>query len=245
VPSRSPLSPKACCPGMGSGSRSWAAGRPGSWRRPTQHFGSPPARARQTPSPLPRCLTGATTTDCSRSLDPGRRPRSSRCSTRFGEVNRRWRLRGSPTSAVLDAADQRIVLDFVDERSVVQTRFAITTLALLRASLGQDLEPVIGQADQAVVADLPAGLLERTQFTCLGSGWTVGLANEAALKMREACLKWTESYPAMEYRHGPISITDARSAVWFLTHPSASLRRRSRELRLSYSPPRGGRWRSS
>jgi fructoselysine-6-P-deglycase FrlB-like protein len=130
---------------------------------------------------------------------------------------------GDPTSAALGAADQAVVLDFADERSVVQTRFATTTLALLRASLGQDLEPVIAQADQAVVADLPAGLLERTQFTFLGSGWTVGLANEAALKMREACLAWAESYPAMEYRHGPISITDAGSAVWFLTHPPASL----------------------
>jgi fructoselysine-6-P-deglycase FrlB-like protein len=130
---------------------------------------------------------------------------------------------GDPASAVLGAADQTIVLDFADERSVVQTRFATTTLALLRASLGQDLGPVIAQADQAVVADLPAGLVERTQFTFLGSGWTVGLANEAALKLREACLAWTESYPAMEYRHGPISITDARSTVWFLTPPPASL----------------------
>ena len=128
-----------------------------------------------------------------------------------------------PASAVLDTADQAIVLDFADERSVVQTRFATTTLALLRASLGQDLEPVVAAAEQAVAADLPAGLLERTQFTFLGSGWTVGLANEAALKMREACSAWAESYPAMEYRHGPISITDARSAVWFLTTPPASL----------------------
>jgi fructoselysine-6-P-deglycase FrlB-like protein len=128
-----------------------------------------------------------------------------------------------PASAVLDTADQAIVLDFADERSVVQTRFATTTLALLRASLGQDLDPVVAAAEQAVAADLPAGLLERTQFTFLGSGWTVGLANEAALKMREACSAWAESYPAMEYRHGPISITDARSAVWFLTPPPASL----------------------
>jgi fructoselysine-6-P-deglycase FrlB-like protein len=128
-----------------------------------------------------------------------------------------------PASAVLDAADQAIVLDFADERSVVQTRFATTTLALLRASLGQDLGPVVAAAEQAVADDLPAGLLERTQFTFLGSGWTVGLANEAALKLREACSAWAESYPAMEYRHGPISITDARSAVWFLTPPPASL----------------------
>jgi fructoselysine-6-P-deglycase FrlB-like protein len=128
-----------------------------------------------------------------------------------------------PASAALDAADQTIVLDFADERSVVQTRFATTTLALLRASLGQDLGPVVAAAEQAVVDDLPAGLLERTQFTFLGSGWTVGLANEAALKMREACQAWAESYPAMEYRHGPISVTDARSAVWFLTPPPAAL----------------------
>jgi CRISPR-associated protein Cas5a/b/c len=130
---------------------------------------------------------------------------------------------GDPASAVLGAADQTIVLDFADERSVVQTRFATSTLALLRASLGEDLEPVIAEAEQAVAAELPAGLLERTQFTFLGSGWTIGLANEAALKMREASLAWAESYPVMEYRHGPISITDARSAVWFLAPPPASL----------------------
>jgi fructoselysine-6-P-deglycase FrlB-like protein len=130
---------------------------------------------------------------------------------------------GDPASAVLRAADRTIVLDFADERSVVQTRFATTTLALLRTSLGHDLEPVIAEAEQAVSDELPAGLMERTQFTFLGSGWTVGLANEAALKLREACLAWAESYPVMEYRHGPISIADARSAVWFLTPPPPSL----------------------
>jgi fructoselysine-6-P-deglycase FrlB-like protein len=130
---------------------------------------------------------------------------------------------GDPASAVRGAADQTIVLDFADEQSVVQTRFATTTLALLRASLGQDLEPVIAEAEQALAAELPVGLLDRAQFTFLGSGWTVGLANEAALKLREASQAWAESYPAMEYRHGPISIADARSAVWFLTPPPASL----------------------
>jgi fructoselysine-6-P-deglycase FrlB-like protein len=130
---------------------------------------------------------------------------------------------GDPASAVRGAADQTIVLDFADEQSVVQTRFATTTLALLRASLEQDLEPVIAEAEQALAAELPVGLLDRAQFTFLGSGWTVGLANEAALKLREASQAWAESYPAMEYRHGPISIADARSAVWFLTPPPASL----------------------
>jgi fructoselysine-6-P-deglycase FrlB-like protein len=132
-------------------------------------------------------------------------------------------ITGDPASPVVGAADQALVLDFADERSVVQTRFATTTLALLRASLGEDLGPVIAQAEEAAAAEVPAGLLQRTQFTFLGSGFSVGLANEAALKLREACLAWSESYPAMEYRHGPIGIADARSAVWFLTRPPASL----------------------
>jgi fructoselysine-6-P-deglycase FrlB-like protein len=132
-------------------------------------------------------------------------------------------LTAAPGSPVLDAADQAIVLDFADERSVVQTRFATSALALLRAGLGEDLAAVVAQAEQAVAADPPGGLLDRARFAFLGAGWAVGLANEAALKLREACLAWSESYPAMEYRHGPISVADERSAVWFLSDPPAGL----------------------
>lgn len=117
----------------------------------------------------------------------------------------------APAAALADTA---IVLDFADERSVVQTRFATTTLALLRAHLGEDLDLAIAQAEQALAAPLPTGAAERSQFTFLGAGWTNGLANEAALKMREAALAWAESYPAMDYRHGPIAVTDRDSAVW-------------------------------
>jgi fructoselysine-6-P-deglycase FrlB-like protein len=115
---------------------------------------------------------------------------------------------------VAHAADEVVALDFADERSVVQTRFATTTLSLLRAHLGQDLSKVVADARRGVGEALPSGLTDRTQFTFLGTGWTVGLASEAALKMREASLSWAESYPAKEYRHGPIAITDERSAVW-------------------------------
>src|SRR6266536_2681081 len=93
---------------------------------------------------------------------------------------------------------------------------ATTALTLLRAHLGHDLTAAIADARVAVAEALPDGAADRGQFTFLGRGWTVGLANEAALKMREASLSWAESYPAMEYRHGPISIGDARSLVWML-----------------------------
>jgi fructoselysine-6-P-deglycase FrlB-like protein len=117
----------------------------------------------------------------------------------------------SPAAALAGTA---VVLDFADERSVVQTRFATTALALLRAHLGEDLSAAIADAEVAVTAPLPGGVTDRIQFTFLGTGWTNGLAAEAALKMREAALAWSESYPAMDYRHGPIAITDDQSAVW-------------------------------
>lgn len=115
---------------------------------------------------------------------------------------------------VFEAADAVVLLDFADERSVVQTRFATGTLALLRAVLGEDVEPAAGDAERALRLTPPATGSEHGHFVFLGCGWTVGIANEAALKMREAAGAWAESYPAMEYRHGPISIAGPGSAVW-------------------------------
>ncbi|MGW8742068.1 SIS domain-containing protein [Streptomyces sp. NPDC055794] len=123
-------------------------------------------------------------------------------------------ITADPRTPVMAAADDVVVLDFADERSVVQTRFATTALTLLRAHLGLHTDAVVADARTALAAALPEGLVERTQFTFLGRDWTVGLANEAGLKMREASLSWTEAYPAMEYRHGPISISTAGTAAW-------------------------------
>jgi len=135
-------------------------------------------------------------------------------------------LRGRlPTTVVLadpstpagSLADSVIALPSVDEQSVVQTRFATTTLALLRASLGEDLATTAAQARE--VLDLPVDaalgrLPDVEQLTFVGRGWTVGLAEEAALKLRESAQFWAESYPAMEYRHGPISIATTGRATW-------------------------------
>jgi fructoselysine-6-P-deglycase FrlB-like protein len=132
-------------------------------------------------------------------------------------------ITAGPATPVREVAGDSVVLDFANERAVVQTRFATTTLALLRAHLGQDLSGALAEAGQALAADLPPGALRRTQFTFLGRGWSVGLANEAALKMREAALAWAESYPAMEYRHGPVSVSGANSVVWFLGEPPHGL----------------------
>jgi fructoselysine-6-P-deglycase FrlB-like protein len=125
-----------------------------------------------------------------------------------------------PTAPVADVADTVIALDFADEQSVVQTRFATTALVLLRTHLGEDTSGLPAAASAALGADLPpAG----SQFTFLGTGWTIGLANEAALKLREAAQAWTESYYAMEYRHGPISIAAPGRVVWLFGDAPAGL----------------------
>jgi len=121
-----------------------------------------------------------------------------------------------PGSPVAQAADEAIVLDFADEESVVQTRFATTELALLRTSLGDDLAQAARDAEQVLATPLADDLLAARQFTFLGTGWTYGLASEAALKLREAAGMWTEAYPAMEYRHGPMAVTGPGSVVWLL-----------------------------
>lgn len=114
-------------------------------------------------------------------------------------------------------------LGFADERSVVQTRFATSALALLRASLGEDLSVAISQAEAAVGWEPPEALLTAEQLTFLGTGWSLGLAHEAALKLREASQSWTESYSAMEYRHGPISIAAEGRVTWMLGAPPTGL----------------------
>lgn len=113
-------------------------------------------------------------------------------------------------------ASAAVSLAFADERSVVQTRFPTSVLALLRAHLGEDLAPAIADAESVLGADLPADPLAYEHFVFLGAGWTVGLANEGALKVKEASGSFSESYPSMEYRHGPISLAGAGSLVWAL-----------------------------
>jgi fructoselysine-6-P-deglycase FrlB-like protein len=142
------------------------------------------------------------------------------------------RVRGaSPTVAITTdartpvgrAVDEVIELGFADEESVVQTRYATTELALLRAHLGIDIAPSAQAAERVLAEPIPPELLAARQFTFLGTGWTYGLANEAALKLREAARMWTESYPAMEYRHGPAAVTGEHSVVWLFGPAPAGL----------------------
>ena len=125
-------------------------------------------------------------------------------------------LTADPDAPLAREAGRMVLLDFADERSVVSSRFISSAIVLLRAHLGEDVHALPDQAAIELARPLPPGLAERAEFTFLGCGWAAAVADEAALKLREASRTWAESYPAMEYRHGPISVSDETTAVWAL-----------------------------
>jgi fructoselysine-6-P-deglycase FrlB-like protein len=128
-------------------------------------------------------------------------------------------------TSVCEVASETLVLDFADEHSVVQTLFATTTLTMLRASLGIPATSAINQTREVLAGAYPLdpALLDTAQISFLGSGWAYGIAQEAALKLREAAQLWTESYPQMEYRHGPIAVAERGRTVWVLGSPVEGL----------------------
>ncbi len=176
----------------------------------TDAFAASEARlGRAYPSLLALSRSGTTTEICQLLAE---RPSGTRATAVVAE----------PGSPVAVAADEVISLEFADEQSVVQTRFATSVVAAARAALGADVSALAAEAEAVLVAELPP-VLDAHQLVFLGSGWTVGLAHEAALKLREATLSWTESYPAMEYRHGPVALAEPGRAVWVFGAAPAGL----------------------
>ena len=124
-------------------------------------------------------------------------------------------ITADPTSPIADLG-QVVSLASIDEQSVVQSRTATTALALLRWHLGHDLTAAADDArgvlalDDAWFDEVRAA----EQISFVGMGWTYGVAEEAALKLKESTQSWTDAWQQTEYRHGPISIAAPGRAVW-------------------------------
>lgn len=129
---------------------------------------------------------------------------------------------GATGTPIDDVCDDRVALGFADERSVVQTRFATTSLLVLRRGIGDPVEGLVAEAAEALREPLP--LEDDQHLVFLGTGWSAGIAQEAALKVREASGTWTEAYPVREYQHGPIAAATERTLVWSLGPVSEELR---------------------
>jgi glutamine---fructose-6-phosphate transaminase (isomerizing) len=130
---------------------------------------------------------------------------------------------GVATSPVVEFATDTLLLDFADEQSVVQTRFPTSFLILARAAFGEDVSELPDAAESALAEPLLLDASALDHFVYLGSGWTYGLAQEAALKIREAAQAWSESYPLLDYRHGPLAVAHSTSVVWMLGRSEQAL----------------------
>ena len=128
-----------------------------------------------------------------------------------------------PDAPLARETDHVVLLDYGSERSVVSSQFLSSAIVLARAHLGEDVTGLPAAAAAALARPLPDGLVDRTEFTFLGVGWAAFVADAAALILREASQSWAESYPALEFRHGPISVADPSTAVWAMGPIPASL----------------------
>ncbi len=158
-------------------------------------------------------------------------------------------------------ADLVISLDAGPERSVAATKSyicSIAAIATLVAEWAND-EPL-----RTAVADLPAGLEQAhnldwspavqllrgaTNLFILGRGYGFGIAQEAALKLKETCGLHAEPFSAAEVRHGPMAIVGPAFHVLAFggsDRAGATVREaadefRARGARLLLADPGGGR----
>lgn len=122
------------------------------------------------------------------------------------------------SSPLAEAADTLIALKAGPERSVAATKSYICALAALAAITAEWSDD---DAMRTAVAALPADLARAwdldwsaavaplqtaTNLFVIARGPGFGIANEAALKMKETCALHAESFSSAEVRHGPMQL---------------------------------------
>jgi glucosamine--fructose-6-phosphate aminotransferase (isomerizing) len=136
-----------------------------------------------------------------------------------------------PQSSLARNSSEALVLEPAREASVTTTQ-SLTSMVLS----GQLLAAVVsGDAGyQGQLAQLPKlgrGVVERAhelgraigenpsikRFAFVGSGSLIGLARESQLKIKEMVLLPSDSYPLLDYRHGPKSNVDEGMLVTVFT----------------------------
>jgi glucosamine--fructose-6-phosphate aminotransferase (isomerizing) len=122
------------------------------------------------------------------------------------------------TSPLAQLADMCIGLNAGAELSVAATKSYIASLAGLAAlvaewaedeELGAAVASMPDMLERANTLDWHAGidaLRDGTNLFVIGRGYAFGIAQEAALKLKETCGLHAEAFSAAEVRHGPMAI---------------------------------------
>ena len=139
-------------------------------------------------------------------------------------------------NALLSAlCDEVIALKAEPERSVAATKSFIASLAAFAWIVGEwsqdaallkavhDLPGLLDEAWDQDWTRLETDLLYASSLYVLGRGPGLGLAQEAALKLKETCGLHAEAFSAAEVVHGPMALVASGFPVLALAQRDASL----------------------
>ncbi len=123
-------------------------------------------------------------------------------------------------SRIADNCDRLVFAETHPAEGIVMTSSASLMLLMGLELLGYVVDPaVVGTAEKLlheIDGRLPAFLSGRSHFVFLGGGPLYGVALEAALKLQEMSQIFTQAFHPLEYRHGPVSLVDDKTAAVLL-----------------------------
>lgn len=132
-------------------------------------------------------------------------------------------------SPLLEWSEEKIILSHVEEKSVVMTSSFTSMLYALQLYAAKLADSREETAQLKLASEEMKEVLKRSghlkslaenldleQFIFLGCGVYQGAAKESCLKLKEMTQTNCESYSTLEYRHGPISITNEKTAIILL-----------------------------
>jgi glutamine---fructose-6-phosphate transaminase (isomerizing) len=103
------------------------------------------------------------------------------------------------------------------EKKTIAQEQAEIALEYLKTGLAKDMQAILSET--ARYEQLGKLLVDKENLFCLGSGSGLGMAREAALKLKETSYFITEALPEGELKHGPLAMLDEDSAVMIMgTH---------------------------
>jgi len=148
----------------------------------------------------------------------------------------------APGSALSGASDQAIEFDTHPDEGIVMTASASLMLlagyALAGLTVDADLAGRAARLLDLFDAVDPATYVARSHFVFLGGGAHYGVALEGALKLQEMAICYTQGFHPGEYRHGPVSLVDERTAAVMIYHSDTA----TEEARLVAELQAKGAW---
>jgi glucosamine--fructose-6-phosphate aminotransferase (isomerizing) len=123
-------------------------------------------------------------------------------------------------SALAKNCDRLMLAETHPAEGIVMTSSASLMLLLGIQLLGHkvptELVDVAHRLVQKFDEKLSGLIAGRSHFVFLGAAHLYGVALEGALKLMEMSQIFTQAFHPLEYRHGPVSLVDDRTAVIFL-----------------------------